>query len=255
MTAPLRPLANATALSWRGDARLPLLSGLAALVALAASSTVTLSAVVLAGCAAVCAKTRLPFRSVARRLAMPLLAACLLAATPVALRLASGVPREAGVWIMAAAPQAVAGARLACRVLASMSVIIVVSGLAAPYDILAALRWMRISRTWIGLAMLMQRYGFSLLETARTIRDAQRVRLGYAGFGRALRSTGSLAGILLVEAIEQADRTYDAMRARGSCGTLEVAPLAPLGAARAGALILGMVLLLAVFLATERWCP
>lgn len=242
--------------SRQGDVRVLFLNGLAVLVALAASSTVTFSVLVLAGCLIVCTGTRLPFRAVARRLVMPLVAACLLAGlSGIVASGAEAVPRERSLWAVATSPQVAAGARLACRVLASMSVIIVVSGLAAPYEILATLRWMRISRTWIGVALLMQRYGFSLLETARTVRDAQRVRLGYAGFQRALRSTGSLAGILVVEGLEQADRTYDAMRARGSRGTFEVAPLPALDTARVGLLCAGLALVLVTFLAIERWCP
>ena len=65
-----------------------------------------------------------------------------------------------------------------------------------PIEIFAGLRWARLPRTWIEIAMLMVRSIFTLLEQAASVLSAQKTRLGHASYRRRLQSLGSLAGIV-----------------------------------------------------------
>ena len=112
------------------------------------------------------------------------------------------------------------GGLIASRVLGSVSVIVVLCMVTPAGGIFAALRWARLPRTWIELAMLMYRYIFTLFEQATSVLSAQKIRLGYAGLRRSLRSMGNLGGIVLLRSIDQAEKTHEAMVARGYEGLL-----------------------------------
>ena len=65
------------------------------------------------------------------------------------------------------------GGLLAARVLGSIGVLLVLCRSTPAEQIFAALRWARVPRTWIEIAMLMHRYIFTLFELAAGIRAAQ----------------------------------------------------------------------------------
>jgi cobalt/nickel transport system permease protein len=88
-----------------------------------------------------------------------------------------------------------------------------------------ALGALGMPRAWVEVALLMYRYAFVFLDFAEDTITAQRVRLGYAGFRRGLSSAGIAAGTVLVRAVDQAERTGEAMRTRGYIGALPFAPL------------------------------
>ena len=114
------------------------------------------------------------------------------------------------------------GGLIASRVLGSVSVIVVLCMVTLAGDIFSALRWARLPRTWVELAMLMYRYIFTLFEQATSVLSAQKIRLGYAGLRRSLRSMGNLGGVVILRSIDQAERTHEAMVARGYEGLLPI---------------------------------
>ena len=63
--------------------------------------------------------------------------------------------------------------------------------------------------------MFTYRYIFVLLEDVIIIRDAQKIRLGYKGVMRSLKSLGELAGTALIRAYDQSLSIYEAMVSRG----------------------------------------
>ena len=88
--------------------------------------------------------------------------------------------------------------------------------------LLRAASWFRISKTWIEITAISYRYVFVLIEDAITIRDAQKVRLGYSNLPRSLRSLAELTGSVFIRAYDQSISTYEAMQLRGYLGTSKI---------------------------------
>ena len=86
------------------------------------------------------------------------------------------------------------GALIASRVLGSVGIVLVLCTFTPAHEIFAALRWARVPRTWIEIAMLMYRSIFTPLRAGRQRARGAEGRLGYATLRRSLRSLGSLAG-------------------------------------------------------------
>lgn len=82
-------------------------------------------------------------------------------------------------------------------------------------DLVAAGRRARVPDACLDVASLTYRFVFLLLASARTIREAQRARLGYVDRRRALRSSGALAAGVLVRSWERARRLEDGLAGRG----------------------------------------
>lgn len=85
-------------------------------------------------------------------------------------------------------------------------------------ELLGAGLWFGIPKTWIEIAAITYRYVFVLAEDASTIKDAQRVRLGYSNLSRSMQSLGELAGSVFIRAYDQSIVTTEAMRMRGYSG-------------------------------------
>jgi cobalt/nickel transport system permease protein len=82
---------------------------------------------------------------------------------------------------------------------------------------------------------------------------AQKARLGHATYRGRLQSLGGLAGIVMLRSIDQAQRTHEAMVARGYQGSLPVPNLPPL-ARRDGLIAAAAVgLIVLTFVLAERW--
>jgi len=111
------------------------------------------------------------------------------------------------------------GMLIAAKVVGCTSLVIFLSMTTAVNALLAAARWFRIPAIWIEVTMLSYRYIFVLIEDAVTLRDAQKVRLGYSNISRSLRSSGELAGSLIIRAYDQSIATYESMCLRGFPGT------------------------------------
>lgn len=89
-------------------------------------------------------------------------------------------------------------------------------------DILEVLRKMRLPALLIELMMLIYRFIFLLLETASDIMTAQESRLGNRDYRTKIRSFGSMASALFIQAIRRSNALYDAMESRCYDGRIRV---------------------------------
>ncbi|MDP3732785.1 MAG: cobalt ECF transporter T component CbiQ, partial [Candidatus Omnitrophota bacterium] len=92
----------------------------------------------------------------------------------------------------------VRGFLIMAKVLGAVSLIIFLSMTTPINKLLNAARWFKIPNVWVEITMLSYRYSFVLLEDAITIRNAQKVRLGYGSLARSLRSFGELMGSTVI---------------------------------------------------------
>lgn len=83
-------------------------------------------------------------------------------------------------------------------------------------ELLATLAWGRVPPALLELVATADRQRHALQAFASTVRDAQRLRLGWSGTRRALRSAGALAGLSFCQAVAQAEITSDALALRGA---------------------------------------
>ncbi|MFC1906985.1 cobalt ECF transporter T component CbiQ [Chloroflexota bacterium] len=115
------------------------------------------------------------------------------------------------------------GLLIMSRVIGGVSLIIFLSMSTPANKLLLAAAWFRVPKIFIELTLLVYRYIFVLLEEIMTIRDAQRVRLGYYNWRRSMKSLGILGGSLILRAYDRAERVFEAMVARGYTGTMTIA--------------------------------
>ncbi len=106
------------------------------------------------------------------------------------------------------------------KVIGTVSLVIFLSMTTPVNKLLNACRWFKVPNTWVEIAMLSYRYIFVLLEDAITVRDAQKVRLGYSGLTRSLKSLGELMGATVIRAYDRSVAAYEAMMLRGYNGTI-----------------------------------
>ncbi len=104
---------------------------------------------------------------------------------------------------------------LASKIFGSTSVMLFLSLTTSLDKLLAAGCWFKVPRVWVEICLLTYRYIFVLWEDAVTVMDSQKVRLGYCGIYRSLRSLGTLAGAIIIRAYDQSVATYEAMLSRG----------------------------------------
>jgi cobalt/nickel transport system permease protein len=239
------------------DVRVQLALALTTILAVVASTRAWLPALVVFASLIALAAVRVPPGSVLGRLAGPLgLAAvvCTLRAFTVG-RTPWFSLHFGGLRLVATHEGLVDGLLIGLRVLASMGVVLVLGAAAPAHKLCAALRWARLPHALVEVAMLMYRYIFLLADDTAAVLSAQKVRLGYVSLRRSVASLGSLAGLVMLRSLDQADRTHEAMLARGYQGRL---PLPSLPALRgrdllliaAAAAVIGLT-----YLAGERWLP
>jgi cobalt/nickel transport system permease protein len=89
-------------------------------------------------------------------------------------------------------------------------------------ELFSSLRLLRVPDILVELSMMIYRYIFVVLGEATRMRHAQRMRLGYAGFRRALSSFSLLAGSLFIRAWDRGERLYVSMSSRCYNGRLEL---------------------------------
>ncbi|MCW4017832.1 MAG: cobalt ECF transporter T component CbiQ [Candidatus Bathyarchaeota archaeon] len=89
-------------------------------------------------------------------------------------------------------------------------------------DLCIILRRARAPRVLVEMALLIYRYIFVFLEVSSKMSIAQDLRLGHGGWLKRIRSLGLLAGNLFIRTLEQGERTFTAMSARGYDGTIRI---------------------------------
>jgi cobalt/nickel transport system permease protein len=112
------------------------------------------------------------------------------------------------------------GGLIVSRVLAGVSLVLFLTLTTPTPQLLRAAQWFGLPPLLVELALLTYSYLFLFHQAAVRIAEAQRVRLGYVGVRRSLRSLASLIGLIFIQVHEQAQRSYEAMLARGYGGRL-----------------------------------
>ena len=112
--------------------------------------------------------------------------------------------------------------RLALTALACVSCLYYLAMTTPVPDILHVLKKWHCPDLLLELMLLIHRYSFLLLSTARAIRTAQKSRLGNRSFPAALKSFGGMGSALFVRSVLRARRQYEAIEARCYDGSLRV---------------------------------
>jgi cobalt/nickel transport system permease protein len=115
-----------------------------------------------------------------------------------------------------------AAARVVLRGLAGTACLICFATTTSVPDLLALLRSVRCPEFAVELMMLTYRFLLGLVQTARGVRTAQRLRLGYGSRVIGFRSLALLAGSLLPRSLDRAVRLTRGLEARGYDGHLTV---------------------------------
>ena len=89
-------------------------------------------------------------------------------------------------------------------------------------DLFVTLRKIKIPKILIELSLLVYRYIFVFMEISDRINVAQNLRLGHSSIKRRIRSLSFLAGNLFIRTLEQGERTFTAMNARGYDGDIRL---------------------------------
>jgi cobalt/nickel transport system permease protein len=143
-------------------------------------------------------------------------------------------------------------ALVACKISASVLVILTVLGDVDIQRLGGALRGLRLPEPLVRLFVLTARYVGVLREEAARLREAMRARAFAPGSNRhTWRSYGNLVGMLLVRALERARRVEEAMRLRGYDGRFPYAAL-PAPAVRDWAVLALFTAVAAVMLGADR---
>ncbi len=112
------------------------------------------------------------------------------------------------------------GCLIASRIIGAVSIIAILGFTTAFTEIMAALSWFKIPKTFTELLTFTYRYLFVLHEDAEVIYSAQKNRLGYLTISRGLSSFGTMAGSLVLKAFEHSQNITIAMTQRGYDGHL-----------------------------------
>jgi cobalt/nickel transport system permease protein len=149
------------------------------------------------------------------------------------------------------APDAAARAgSLVGHALAGSAAVLLLACTTPMSDLLPALQRMRVPAAVTEVAAVTYRLLFVLLDSLRTIREAQTARMGRSTVRRALRSDGALAAAVLTRSWDRARRLQEGLAGRGMETGLRVLPeqhrsspafLAATVAGLAGIVVLGVV--------------
>jgi cobalt/nickel transport system permease protein len=116
-------------------------------------------------------------------------------------------------------------------------------------DLLPALRRLRVPEAVVEVASVVYRLLFVLLDSLRTIREAQTARMGYSSLRRSYRSSGALAAAVLTRSWDRARRMQEGLAGRGMETGLRVLPeVLPSSRAFLAASVLGLAGIVSVSL-------
>jgi len=227
-----------------GDARLRILAAAAAVLGLSQLTVLPLAALAcaVAVMTAALSPAGLPWR---RLVHLEAFVVMLLGTLPLTV---PGTPLVTLEPLTASAEGLAMAALLGCKITAAVLTLSVVLAGLDPVRLGGALAALRVPGRLVALFVATARYSDLIGAEAARLQAAMRTR----GFRprtdrHTLRSYGNLMGMLLVRALDRADRVEDAMRARGFAGHLplrEAPPLARRDIARAAGIACGAALLL-----------
>ncbi len=160
---------------------------------------------------------RVPLKLLAIRMLMPIIMAAVVLIMQTFLF--GGTPlfsvNIAGLSFTGYADGFARGLLTAARVMGGVSAVLLLSMTTSADRLLVAAAWFKIPKTFIQIALLVYRYIFVLFEEFMTVRNAQRVRLGYCGWSGSMGCANTLAASLILRAYDRADRVFEAMLVRG----------------------------------------
>lgn len=114
------------------------------------------------------------------------------------------------------APDAVARAfSLVGRAVAGSCAVLLLATTTPMSDLLPTLRRLRVPAAVVEVAEVTYRLLFVLLDSLRTIREAQTARMGWSTPGRSYRSAGMLAAAVLTRSWDRARRMQEGLAGRG----------------------------------------
>ena len=108
------------------------------------------------------------------------------------------------------------------RVLGAISALFFLVLTTTMNDLFISLRKIHIPKVLIEISLLIYRYIFVFMEVSAKMTTAQKLRLGQTGFLKRIRQTSMLAVNLFIRTLEQGERTFVAMNARGYDGNIRV---------------------------------
>ena len=117
-------------------------------------------------------------------------------------------------WLVVTAAAQVRARLVMARALGAMSCLYFLSLSTTMPEILSVLRRAHVPSVMTELAVLIYRYLFVLLSVYQSMKDAAASRLGYSGFARSIRTTGSVYGNLLATSFRRSGACFDAMESR-----------------------------------------
>jgi cobalt/nickel transport system permease protein len=139
------------------------------------------------------------------------------------------------------------GLVLAARIVGGTATILLFSLTTPLPELMRAARFYRVPSVLVELAITMYRCIFLFLEEGSRIKNAQRARLGFADFRTSLRSSGTLAAMLVFRSYDRAERSFAAMRCRGYRGHFTTIGPGRLRKQDWAALALGVGLILLIY--------
>jgi cobalt/nickel transport system permease protein len=119
---------------------------------------------------------------------------------------------------------AVRAGSLVGHALAGSAAVLLLAATTPMSDLLPALRRLRVPAAVVEVASVTYRLVFVLLESLRTIREAQTARLGYSSMRRSYRSSGALGAAVLTRSFDRARRLQAGLAGRGMETGLRVLP-------------------------------
>jgi cobalt/nickel transport system permease protein len=123
------------------------------------------------------------------------------------------------------APDAAAtGGSLIGHAIAGSAAVLLLATTTPMSDLLPALRRLHVPAAVVEIASVVYRLLFVLLDSLRTIREAQTARMGYSSPRRSYRSSGILAAAVLTRSWDRARRLQEGLAGRGMETGLRVLP-------------------------------
>lgn len=206
----------------RIDGRIKLVVTLILLVMILSYKGIAFQALVTVLCLIQCRRMKIAWRVLLLRFAEPAFIVCFILLLKIFFSEGEGLfsTEIMGIRITAYRQGLAEGLVIAGRIIAAISTMAVLIFSTPFAELLAALSWLRIPRTFIEILMYAYRYIFVLIEDAGVIYDAQKNRLGYTAFRRRFHSFGILVGSLILKALEHSQNVTVAMIQRGYDGNI-----------------------------------
>ena len=135
---------------------------------------------------------------------------------------------------------------------ASVTAAVVLTSTTPAFQLLAALRALKIPQILVVVVMLMYRYLFVLVDEAQRMLRSRAARSAGGGRGAGgsivwrARSAGGMAGSLFIRTMDRTERIYMAMLARGYDGTIRQRETLPVSGHAVAATVLALVLFASV---------